>query len=92
MIWILAVGATAYVALFLSLYEGRYDDEGVTAPGWLFRQKSHRWSDLISIKQSDDITYSLKFDDGTLRIRKFLAGMPTFRTFVTEVREINRRA
>lgn len=86
------VGCTVfYVVVFLMRYEVIYDNEGVTIPGLLFGHKTHEWADLISIKQTDEVTYTLRFDTGTAKVRKFLVGMPTFLTFVAEVRELNKR-
>ena len=90
-IWALVGGVLLYLVVFLSVYEVRYDWEGVTAPNTFFRPKFHPWSDFISIEQTDNVHYKLKFVGGTLKIKKFLVGMPTFLTFVTDIREMRKR-
>ncbi len=86
------VATVVCVLLFLSLYEVRYDSESITVPDVFFQSKTYRWDSFIAINQSDDVTYTLFFEDGKVRVRKFLVGMPTFLTFVTEVRDMNSRA
>lgn len=88
---LLAGGCVIYYVTFLLFYEVRYNAQNLTAPGWFFRPATHKWEDLISIKQTDMVTYVLLFETGKVRVRKFLVGMPTFLTFVTDVRALNKR-
>lgn len=83
----------AYAVIFIAGYEARYDDESISAPNWLFQEKTYRWSDFISVKDDGHYLYKLKFDcGGTLHLQKYLVGMPTFLTFLVAVRKINRLA
>jgi len=90
-VWLLIGAIVIYFIAFLMAYEVRYDSEGIIAPGLFFRPQFHPWSKFISIRQSDNVHYKLVFKDGTLKIKKFLVGMPTFLTFVTDIREMNKR-
>jgi len=90
--WILVAGILTYLGAFLSAYEVRYDSDGITAPGMFFRPKHHPWSEFISIEKADNVHYKLVFEGGTLKIKKFLVGMPTLLTFVTDIRDMNQRS
>ena len=90
--WIIVGGVLVYFGAFLSMYEVRYDSDGVTAPGMFFQAKYHAWSKLIAIERVDNVHYKLIFADGTLKIKKFLVGMPTFLTFASDISLMNRRA
>lgn len=88
---LMTLGCIIYYVAFLMLYEVRYDAETLTSPGMFLIPKTHDWADFISIKQTDQVTYTLLFTSGKIKVRKFLVGMPTFLTFVTDVRALNKR-
>jgi hypothetical protein len=90
-IWSLVLSVLIYLGLFLAKYEVRFDSDTITAPGIFFFAKTHPWSEFISIEKVDNVHYKLKFERGTLKIKKFLVGMPTLLTFATDVREMNKR-
>lgn len=87
----LALCVTVAVTLFLVSYEVRYDGEGVTAPKWLVHGQTHRWEDLISVSDAGHHIYKLRFETGTANINKYLVGMPTFITFISDIRDLIRR-
>jgi hypothetical protein len=81
-----------YAVLFVAGYEARYDENGITAPNWLFKNKHYAWEEFIFIKDDGRYIFHLRFECGRLALQKYLVGMPTFLTFVSEVKEmINRR-
>lgn len=88
---LLLTAALAYAALYTAGYEAKYDSEGITAPNWLFMDKTHKWEDFISIKDDGHYLYTMRFSTGKIAIQKYLVGMPTFTTFVSEIREMNKR-
>lgn len=88
---LLFTGLLAYAFLFISGYEARYDADGITAPNWLFQDRHFPWEEFISIKDDGHHLYYLRFESGRLAMQKHLVGMPTFLTFVSEVREMNKR-
>lgn len=90
-IWLIVFFGLGYFLVLLMVYEVRYDSEGITAPNAFFRQVYHPWSKFITAEQSDAVHYTLLFEDGSLRIKKFLVGMPSFLVFVGQLREMNRR-
>ncbi len=88
--WGLVASVLGYFGVFLSFYEVRYDSEGITAPNMLFRPKFHPWSEFVSVHRADNIHYKLIFEGGTLEIKKFLVGIPTLLTFVTDIQEMQK--
>lgn len=81
-----------YVIVFVANYEARYDCEGVTAPNWFFRDKRYEWAHLIKIKEDGNLLYKLRFmDHGTLRLQKYLVGMPAYLTFLSDIEARNRK-
>ncbi|MGJ8617949.1 MAG: hypothetical protein ACSHWS_14000 [Sulfitobacter sp.] len=90
--WAVVGSILIYLGAFLSIYEVRYDSDGITAPGMFFRPKYHPWSEFISVEKADNVHYKLVFEGGTLKIKKFLVGMPTLLTFVADIRDMNQRA
>jgi len=88
---LLVTGVLVYNVMFISGYEARYDAEGITAPNWLFQDRHYTWEEFISIKDDGHYLYRLRFESGRMAMQKHLVGMPTFITFVAEVREMNKR-
>ncbi len=75
-----------YFVVFVANYEARYDSEGVTAPNWLFRDKRYEWAHLMNTKDNGNLRYKLQFlDHGTLRLQKYLVGMPAYLTFLSDI-------
>lgn len=92
---LLAIGAStliSYVALFIANYEARYDDEGLTAPDWFFVERRFDWADFEGMGEDGNLLYKLYFDGKRkVHLQKYLVGMPTFLTFVEDVKALNRR-
>ncbi len=88
---LIVVSATLFVGLHVSLYEVSYDAEGVTAPTWYYQRRTHKWEDFMSIHDDGHHLYKLRFETGTITVNKYLVGMPTFLTFVSELREMTKR-
>lgn len=89
-LWI--TGLVAYFAVYLSLYELRYDAEMVEAPDWVLRKRTYRWDDVISIADTGQQRYRLKFEDGRkIDVIKYLVGIRDFLTIAQMHVEANRR-
>lgn len=82
-----------YLIVFVSNYEARYDSEGVTVPNWFFRDKRYEWAHLINTKDNGNLRYKIRFlDHGTLRLQKYLVGMPAYLTFMSDMEATNRES
>ena len=86
---LLLTAGVAYGALYTAGYEAKYDSEGLTVPNWLFMDKTHKWEDFISIKDDGHYLYQLRFVTGKVAMQKYLVGMPTFTTFVADVKKLS---
>lgn len=81
-----------YFIVFIANYEARYDREGVTAPNWFFRDRRYEWAHLIKFNEDGNLLYKLRFmDHGTLRLQKYLVGMPAYLTFLSDIEATNRK-
>ena len=80
-----------YTVMYISAYEARYDDQGITAPNWMFQQKQYAWEDFITIRDNGHYLYVLKFADGKMSLQKHLVGIHTFLTFVSDLEDMNVR-
>jgi hypothetical protein len=84
--------AVFYAAIYIANYEVRYDDEGVTAPDGFFRERHYPWIDLASVKDNESYFLHMRFHEhGKLKMQKYLVGMPTFLTFLSDVETLNRK-
>jgi hypothetical protein len=82
-----------YIIVFISNYEARYDSEGVTAPNWFFRDKRYEWPHLVNFNEDGNLLYKLPFmDHGSLRLQKYLVGMPAYLTFLSDIEATKREA
>ncbi len=88
---LIVASATLFVLLHVALYEVSYDADGITAPNWYYQRRTHRWEDFVSVHDDGHHFYKLRFETGTITVNKYLVGMPTFLTFVSELREMTRR-
>lgn len=81
-----------YAGIYIAAYEASYDDEGITAPDFLFRQHMYPWANFESVKDRQNFLVRMRFDGhGKLSLQKYLVGMPTFLTFLSDVEDMNRR-
>lgn len=81
-----------YAVVYIAFYEATYNGDGISAPNWLFQTRHYPWEEFISIKDNGQYNYVLQFESGKMHLQKYLVGMPTFFTFVAEVREMNKSA
>ncbi|NNK16283.1 MAG: hypothetical protein HKP51_05210, partial [Sulfitobacter sp.] len=92
---LLAIGASvliSYMALFIANYEARYNDEGLTAPDWFFIERRYDWEDFRSLNEDGNLLYKLEFaGKRKVHLQKYLVGMPTFLTFIEDVKALNRK-
>ncbi|MGJ5617822.1 hypothetical protein [Sulfitobacter sp. MF3-043] len=80
-----------YTVMYISAYEARYHDRGITAPNWMFQQKHFSWEDFITIRDNGHYNDVLKFVDGKMSLQKHLVGIHTFLTFVSDLEDMNVR-
>lgn len=89
---LLLTGLVFYAGVYIAAYEASYDDEGITAPDFLFRQHMYPWSSFEGVKDRQNFLVRMKFEGhGKLSLQKYLVGMPTFLTFLSDVEDMNRR-
>ena len=81
-----------YAVLFIAGYEAKYNADGISAPNWLFQTKHYPWEEFISIKDNGQYNYVLSFESGRLILQKYLVGMATFLTFVSDVKKLTKSA
>lgn len=82
-----------YATVMIANYEARYDDEGLTAPDYFFRDRTYDWTDYQGISADGQFVYRMRFgNEKPVFMQKYLVGMPTFLRFLKDVEAMNQRA